>query len=197
MNTQRNETNLHWRLNPLESNASFLAEQSLKNLSSKIAAQLKAQLKIKTQPFLFRAITKSSIFAGPVLPPRTRGRQVTQCAIAGVRELQRQRRRNVPRRASSEEEKPVEVMSRETNWPSASPTNTSRRSHLGGGAIACFSPLCCWPRPVARRQRRRPKCARLRTRTNHWRRVQLFTSFLCAPAGQRRCLWAPAPIDAG
>ena len=43
-NTQRNETNLHWRLNPLESNASFLAEQSIKNLSSKIAAQLKAQL---------------------------------------------------------------------------------------------------------------------------------------------------------
>ena len=141
MNTQRNETNLHWRLNPLESNASFLAEQSLKNLSSKIAAQLKAQLKIKTQPFLFRAITKSSIFASPVLPPRTRGRQVTEGAIGGVREQRRRRRRrNVPRRASSDEEKPVEVMSRETNWPSASPTNTSRRSHLGGGAIACFSP---------------------------------------------------------
>ena len=67
-NTQRNETNLHWLLNPLESNASFLAEQSFKNLSSQIAAQLKAQLKIKTQTFLFRAITKSRIFARAVLP---------------------------------------------------------------------------------------------------------------------------------
>lgn len=48
---------------------------------------------------------------------------------------------SVPRRASSEEAKPVEVMSSETNWPSASPTNTSRRSHLAGGVIALPLPL--------------------------------------------------------
>jgi hypothetical protein len=46
---------------------------------------------------------------------------------------------SVPRRASSEEEKLVEVISSETNCPSASPTITSRRSHLAGGAIASYT----------------------------------------------------------
>jgi hypothetical protein len=147
VHTRINETNLHWRLKLLEPNASFLANQSMKNLSSKIAAhaQLKAQLENKRTAFSVQSDNKIQYFASPVLPPRTRGRQVTQGAIAGVREQHRRRRRNVPRRASSDEEKPVEVMSRETNWPSASPTSTSRRSHHGGGAIAGFSPLCCWP----------------------------------------------------
>ena len=45
----------------------------------------------------------------------------------------------VPRRASSEEVKPVEVMSSDTNCPSASPTSTSRRSHLAAdSAIASY-----------------------------------------------------------
>jgi hypothetical protein len=75
---------------------------------------------------------------------------------------------SVPRRASSEEAKPVEVMSSETNWPSASPTNTSRRSHLAGGAIALplpLSSLCC------------PFEMCYESKTDQRRRVQLFIPF--------------------
>ena len=50
--------------------------------------------------------------------------------------------RYAPRRASSEEAKPVEVMSSETNCPSARPSSTHRAppplSSSGGGAIDMY-----------------------------------------------------------